>query len=339
MLDLLKEKYFNEIYSTGFVENDLSLPGEMIDGIRGHYAPKVLGDNDFPKFFAKNEHQAYMESQYIGFMMSNFPNVARKWLKQMYDKQYDTAIYGECACLERVLQYLMDNGFGEFFRARYMIGSYDVYLRSTHNSRATSYHTDLPNFHHFYETENDLSVFVPLVDLNDENGGSITVLPESKLKVPSNVLLKLLYDHFSKDPRYLDKDGYVDPDKIDKAAMQAFGKTKAHQDLLAAHKGVISMALRQYTKDFRKPKEKAGKVLIFSHKNFHAAEPWKNEKMDREVYILRFLPIYDVKIKLTRHLHGRPVNNFLLDMKEGTVTRFDGPVDMAKIAEGEKLRI
>ena len=116
-------------------------------------------------------------------------------------------------------------------------------------------------------------------------------------------------------------------------------KTKAHQDLLAAHKGVISMALRQYAKDFRKPKEKKGKVLIFSHKNFHAAEPWKNQTMDREVYILRFLPIYDTKIKLPHRLHGNQINNFLLDMKEGTVTRFDDPVDLARIAEEDKLKI
>jgi hypothetical protein len=339
MLNMLKQRYFNELYATGFVESGLSLPDDIIDGIKAHYAPKALGDNDFPKFFAKNEHQAYMESQVIGFLLSNFPGVARNWLKKLYDKQYDKAIYGEQSCLEGVLRHLMDSGFAEFFQARYVIASYDVYLRSTHNSRATGIHTDLPNFHHFYETENDLSVFVPLVDLDEENGGRITVLPEAKLKVPSNVLLKLLYDHFSKDPQYVDEDGYVDPDKVDKRALTAFAKTKVHQDLLAAHKGVISMARRQYAKDFSKPKENRGKVLVFNHKNFHAAEKWKNEKMAREVYIVRFLPIYDTKIKLKSDLHGRPVNNFLLDMKERTVTHRPGPVNMARIAEEEKMRI
>jgi len=339
MLNILKEPYFREHYANGYVETGMSLPDPLVEEIRGHYATKSLGHNDFPKFFVKNEHQAYMEGLWFGFIFNTFPKKAQRMLKQFYDSSYDKAVYCEQVYIEKVLQYLLDNGFQRFFETRYVIASYDMYLRGNHRSRAAGIHFDLPNFHHIYETENDLSIYIPLVDLDDENGGRITVLPESKLKAPGNVLLKLLYEHFSKDSRFVDKDGYIDSDKIDKEALATFVKSKPHQELLAMYKGIIGLAHRQYAGEFSKPVETKGKILVFNNKNFHAAEPWKNDQVDREIYVIRMFPLYDAKIRLRSELHGTPVNNFLLDMKEGTVRCYDGPVDVARIPDEEKLAL
>jgi hypothetical protein len=339
MLNILKEPYFHEHYTNGYVDTGMSLPGALVDEIKLHYAAKARGHNDFPKFFVKNEHQAYMEGRWMGFVFNAFPKKAQKMLRQFYDSSYDKAVYCEQTYIEKVLEYLLKNDFQRIFETRYVIASYDMYLRSNHRSRAAGIHFDLPNFHHIYETENDLSIYIPLVDLDDENGGRITVLPEGKLKVPGNVLLKLLYEYFAADPRFVDADGYIDSDKIDNKALAMFVKTKSHQDLLATYKGIISLARQQYAGAFSKPVETAGKVLLFNNKNFHAAESWKNEHMDREIYAIRMFPVYDAKIRLKSELHGTQINNFLLDMKEGKVQRHNGPVDLARIPEGEKLML
>jgi len=339
MHNILKENYFNEYYSTGFVETNTTLPNELVDEIKQHYLAKAEGHNDFPKFFVNNEHQVYLEGQVLGFLFNTFPNIAKKMVKKLYDKTYKKAVYGEQACIEKVLNYLLANDFKRFFKTRYIVVSYDMYLRNDYERSAAGIHTDLPNFHHFYETENDLTIYIPLVDLDNENGGRIQVLPENKLKLPGNILLKLLSQYFSEDPNNLDKDGYIDPDKIPAEAVVAFAKSKPHQDLMNLYKSVIGLANKHYANEFLMPTETKGKVLLWNNKNFHAAERWKNKQIDREVYIIRMFPIYDVNIKLKRNLHGNLFNNFLLDTEKGEIHRYDHQIDLSQIPAEAKLKL
>lgn len=339
MLHVLNDTYFNQYYSNGFVETGISLPGALVDEIKQHYLAKELGHNDFMKFYANNEHQAYLQGRAIGVFFNTFRKTANKMVKKFFDQAYNKAVYCEQTYIEKVLAYLLENDFQRIFKTRYIVASYDMYLRNSHKSPGAGIHTDLPNFHHVYETENDLSLYIPLVDLNDENGGRLSVLPEDKLRVPGNVLLKLLYEHFSKEPDCLDENGYVDPDKITPAQLAAFIKSKPHQDLMSVYKAATSLAKRSYANDFRKAVETKGTVLMFNNKNFHAAEQWKNETFDREVYVVRMVPVYDAKIKLKRSLHGVTVNNVLLDLQEGTVSRYEEPVDFTKIPDDVKLKL
>jgi hypothetical protein len=339
MHNILKENYFNEYYSSGFVETNLSLPDELVDEIKQHYLTKAEGHNDFPKFFVNNEHQVYMEGRALGLFFNTFPNIAKKMVKKLYDKTYRKAVYGEQAYIEKVLKYLLKNDFQRFFKTRYIVASYDMYLRNDYLRSAAGIHTDFPNFHHFYETENDITIYIPLVDLDDKNGGRIRVLPESKLKVPGNILLKFLYQYFSVDSSNLDEDGYVDPDKISPEATAAFAKSKPHQDLMNLYKSVIGLAKSHYADDFLMTTETKGKVLLWNNKNFHAAERWKNEQIDREVYVIRMFPIYDVNIKLKRNLHGNLFNNFLLDTEKGEIHRYDHQIDLSQIPAEAKLEL
>lgn len=339
MLDVLSDRHYANYYSNGFVETGITLEDELVDEIKQHYLAKEKGHNDFLKFFASNEHQAYLEGRAIGVFFNAFPNTAKKMVKKFYDRAYNKAVYCEQAYIEKVLAHLLANGFQNLFKTRYIVASYDMYLRNGHQSPAAGIHTDLPNFHHVYETENDLSLYIPLVDLDDENGGRLSVLPEGKLRVPGNVLLKLLYEHFSKEPSCLDADGYVDPDRITREQLAAFVKSKAHQDLMAVYKGATSLAKASYADDFKKAVETKGTVLMFNNKNFHAAERWRNEHYDREIYVIRMVPIYDARIKLKSRLHGVPVNNILIDLEKGTVHHSEQPVDLAQIPAAHKLKL
>ncbi len=337
MFHVLNDAYFNEHYSNGFVETGITLPPAMVDGIQRHYAEKAKGHNDFPKFFASNEHLAYMEGRVIGAVLNSFPGLANKLVKKFYDKAYDKAVYCEQLFIEQVLEHALAQGLGRLFRTRYMIVAYDMYLRNNHQSPAAGIHTDLPNYHHFYETENDLSLYIPLVDLNDENGGRLSVLPESRLKVPGNVLLRLLHDHFAAQADCRDAAGYITPERIGPEKLDAFIKTRSHQELMALYKGMTALAKSEYAKDFRQTEENRGKILMFSNKNFHAAEQWKNQMTDREIYVIRMYPVYDARMRLKSRLHGVPVNNLLIDMHEGKVHRYDQPVDIERIPASDRL--
>jgi hypothetical protein len=339
MLNVLKEPYFHEYYSTGFVKTGISLPEDLVDSIRAQYQSKALGYNDFPKFFKNNGHQAYMEGRALGVIMNASPAIAQRLLKRLYDRTYSKAVYGEQACIERVLAYLLKQNYQRFFKNRYMIVSYDMYLCNDHSRPGAGIHTDLPNFHHVYETENDVSIYVPLVDLTEENGGRLNVLPEGKLKVAGNVLLKLLYDHFSNNPAYLDEHGYVDADKIDGDAIKAFAKSEPHRELMGLQKGLIALAKRQYANDFRPTVETKGTVFLFNNKNFHSVERWKVQNVYREIYAIRTHPIYDIKINLRSTLHGAPTNRYLLDLEKGELHHYDRTVDLKTIPIEHKLPI
>lgn len=337
MLDILKDQYFNEHYCKGFVETNISLPDELVDEIKDHYSAKVAPRNDFPKFFANNEHQAYLDDWKLGFLFTNFPAYAKKKVKELYDSVYDRAVYCDMSYIDRVIKYLFENDFSRFFKARYFVVTYDIYLRNNHRLPAAGIHTDLPNFHQFYETENDLTLYMPLVDLDDDNGGRLRVLPESKLKVPGNILLKLMYEYFSEKPEYLDENGYVDPDLIGPPDIASFVKSKPYQDLMNLYKGIITLARKQYADDFHPTVETKGKLVLFNNKNFHDVERWKNEQMDRQVYIIRMVPLYDAKINLKTLLHGTRINKCLLDMKTGEIHKFDQRVDITQIPDDYKL--
>ncbi len=339
MLDILKERYFNEYYASGFVETGLTLPESLVDTIKAHYQTIQLGHNDFPKFFANNEHQAYLEGKALGALFSTFPGLAKKMVKSLYDRTYHKAVYAEQAYIADVCAYLLSQGLHKFFKTRYLVVGYDIFLGNDYGRSAAGIHTDLPNFHHFYETENDVTLYIPLINLDDDNGGRITVLPEAKLKIPGNVLLKQLQAHFGHDARFLDENGYIDPEKITAEDLAGFVKSKPYQQLMAHYKNVITLAKKHYSQEFVSYDESKGKVLLWNNKNFHAAELWKNQQDDRAVYIIRLFPIYDCNIKLKNHLHGKLFNNHLIDTETGELQRYDHAVDVSQIPQHYKLSL
>jgi hypothetical protein len=251
-------------------------------------------------------------------------------------------VHAEQVFIEPVVNALLQQGLGELFRTRYLVASYDIYLGNDHRHKSfTDIHSDIPNFHHFYETESDITIYLPLVDVNAANGGRLAILPEarSKLKVPGNVLLKIMVEHFGAIPSCLDADGWIDADRIGEAEMQSFIKGRPYQNLMQNYKASTELARSYYADDFIKDDWQAGHPVVFTNKNFHAAEGWLNEHMHREIWMLRLLPVYDCRIRLKGSLHGKPFNRHLIDTRAGTVTRFDGPVDFSRIDEADKLKL
>jgi hypothetical protein len=339
MQKVLKDNYFNEYYGSGFVETGMFLPDALVDDIKGYYLNAEKRRNDFPKFFVDNEHQAYLDGKALGTLFTLLPKLAEKMVKRLYDRTYESAVYADQAFIPRVCEHLLANGLGRFFRTRYFVVGYDILLSNDHSRSGAGIHTDLPNFHHFYETENDVTLYVPLVDLDDANGGRIMVLPESKLKISGNVLLKQLQDHFGQDGRFLDSDGYIDPERISAADLAGFIKSKPYQKLMAYYTNVIALARKRYSPEFEKCEETKGKVLLWNNKNFHAVEPWKNKELTRAVYIIRLFPIYDTKIKLKSRLHGKLFNNHLIDTETGEIQRQEQAIDISRIPGEYKLAL
>jgi hypothetical protein len=338
MQEILSDAAFRDFHRNGYLGLGSELPLGTLSALRDHYQ-KLGSRNDSICFLAGNEHLGYAESWSIGVFMNVFGPLGRRYLKRVFDASYEQCIFSQQAFIEPVLTHLLANGFARHFRTRFILASHDMFLSGDARHPGAPIHVDTPNFHHFYETENDLSLFVPLVDLDETNGGRLSVLPESKLKGPFNVLLKMVRAHFSSDPACLDENGDVDPDRIDARRLRVFVKSATYQTLLGFYGRMNALARTHYADELTTVTQRAGEAILFCNKNYHAAEKWRNAARRREVYVIRMSPLYDAGIRLRRQLHGAVVNNFLIDMQEKTITRFSQAVDVRTIASAQKLAL
>ncbi|MCK9637928.1 MAG: phytanoyl-CoA dioxygenase family protein [Methylobacter tundripaludum] len=342
MQSILNTQYFNEYFTNGFIDTGVSLPDGLLEDMKNHYKNVAEVRNDYPQYFTKNEHQAYLEGKITGSLFSLLPGLANKMVTKLYSKSYNKAIHLEQTFIEKVCSHLLQQNCQRFFKTRFIVASYDIYLGNDHNHRSfIDIHSDIPNFHHFYETENDITVYIPLIDVNEDNGGRLAILPESKckLKVPGNVLLRLFEDAFLNIPAYLDENGYIDSDKIDATAMKNFINGAPYKALMENYKISTNFVRDYYADKFIKNDWQAGQVVLFNNKTFHAAETWRNPDYNREIYMIRLLPIYDAKIQLKKTLHGSQFNKYLIDTQTGSIQLYQDSVDLSKIPQQEKLKL
>ncbi|MCK9395627.1 MAG: phytanoyl-CoA dioxygenase family protein [Methylobacter sp.] len=342
MQSILNSQYFNEYFTNGFIDTGVSLSDGLLEEMKSHYKNVAEVRNDYPQYFTKNEHQAYLEGKVTGFLFSLFPGMASRMVSKLYGKSYNKAIHLEQAFIEKVCSQLLQQNFQRFFNTRFMVASYDIYLGNDHNHRSfIDIHSDVPNFHHFYETENDITIYVPLIDVNEDNGGRLAILPESKckLKIPGNVLLKQFEDSFLADPDCLDENGYIDSDKIDPGALKNFINSEPYKALMDNYKISTNFVRDYYADEFIKNDWKAGQIVLFNNKTFHAAETWRNPEYNREIYMIRLLPIYDTKIQLKKTLHGSRFNKYLIDTQTGSIQLYQHGVDLSQIPQQEKLKL
>ncbi|ETX03781.1 MAG: hypothetical protein ETSY1_46135 (plasmid) [Candidatus Entotheonella factor] len=342
MHTILSEEYLNEYYTDGYINTDIRLTDHLVQEMRLHYNSLEEMRNDYPQYFTKNEHQAYLGGKLTGILYNFIPGYAAKKLKKMYSDAYCKAVHAEQIFIEKIFEQLLEKNFHKFFKTKYIVASYDIYLNNDYKHLSfTDIHSDIPNFHHFYETENDLTIYLPLVDLTEENGGRLSILPEAKsnLKIPGNVLLKLYEEAFLGNKNNLDENGYIVPEKINENDYKAFTKNKTYWELLENYNINTELVAKYYMNDFVKHDWKAGNIVLFNNKTFHAAETWRNQQYNREIYMIRLLPIYDAKVRLKGIIHGKPFNRFLIDTEKGEFLRFDEPVDFSRIPEEDKLKL
>lgn len=342
MFDVLNERFFEEYYTTGFVRTKRCLPAVLVDAIHDHYT-RISSRNDICEYAFNAKKQASYLAKNASRENAGSASIHHQSdddLVKRIDKKYRKSIYAEQKFIQPIAEWLLTENFAQYFKTRYLVISHDIYLGHDMNRTAFSMHADVPNFDHFYETENDLSLLIPLVDFCEEDGGRIQILPECKMKVPINILLVMIQDHFLPFERNLDAKGYVDTERISEEELECFKESECYLQFLEFF-GVASRLAATYQQHgyFQKGTVSRGEVVMFNNRNFHAIEPWSRVDRDRELYLIRCLPVYDVKISLPAKLHGKLFNNFLMDFETHTIQRFDGAVDLGMISDRDKLHL
>src|SRR5262249_46844002 len=163
MHTILAEEYLHEYYTRGYINTGIRVTDDLIQEMKEHYKNLEEMRNDYPQYFTNNEHQAYLGGKLTGMLYNFVPGYAAKRLKKLYGDAYCKAVHAEQIFIEKVFAQLLAKKIHKFFKTRYIVASYDIYLNNDYKHRSfTDVHSDIPNFHHFYETENDLTIYLPL---------------------------------------------------------------------------------------------------------------------------------------------------------------------------------
>lgn len=340
MFALLKPDAVQEFLANGLLRPNVSVPLSLVDEITAHYA-EISVRNDISVYAYNAGKQAARMAVKLADDQPHIPQTEEERkanLDKRIARKYHKSIYAEQRFIEQVFNVLFARDVTRYFGARYLIVSHDIYLENNREQTAFSMHADIPNFDHFYETENDVSILVPLVDFNEENGGRIMILPESRMKVSSDALLFLLQDYFANDVAALDEDGFIDPEKIPSDRLDQFKESEGYAAFLNYFAQSTAMAQHYLTHGhFTTPNVRRGEIVLFNNRNFHAVERWRCDEPNRQLYLIRCMPIYDIKMRLPSRLHGKLFNNILVDLKEKTITRFEQAVNFATIEAQHKI--
>ena len=149
---------------------------------------------------------------------------------------------------------------------------HDIYLEKTPNHSGFHYHEDGFSWEIFYQTGDDLTLFIPLCDLNKETGGRLLVEHHPKQSVlhPERNSIYTGFAEFCQPYGVTDENGLVSRDAI---------KASPHRAVMSAE--YVRIRRSRLALCAPKPPKmapvdaSAGEVVLFCNKRFHDVEPWR----------------------------------------------------------------
>lgn len=246
---------------------------------------------------------------------------AIEMIHESFNRQnlYSRSLYGMSKVLTGVLDECLSNGLADAFSVDQLLVCHDMFLEGGADKKGFGFHEDGQGLELFYNTDDDVTLFIPLQELNALTGGRLMVDPGFRQSVryqKRNKVIKELSEA-CETLGCVDEDGYATREMVveNTAALEMFQQLKDERDSLPQPQPDELMPIDM----------QAGEVIIFSNKNFHNIEPWAAHNSDlRRVYIVRLVPIYDVKLKPPAHfLDDQPCNRFVLNLKQQIVEPID----------------
>ena len=161
MHDVLTTPAFHELHSTGFIRTGISLPPELTAAISQWY-------NSLP-----DEQKGNLATERNrGFLRAR---ARRGDLRSR--TVYDGSVFADNRHMAPVMAHLLKHNISALFRTRYMIASHDILLSLKEGQMGFGIHFDEVFPSQLFSGPHDLSIYIPLVQVDGENGGRLRVLP------------------------------------------------------------------------------------------------------------------------------------------------------------------
>jgi len=336
MKGVLSEKALREVNDKGFVRTGIRVPDSVLARVHETYDRMAPSDSNWSLFYVKRltssrefplrkvHDRARWAYDYVKALARKFP---LREVHRRARRAYDKSIFGFSEALPLVLRECLSQGLACHLGDIPLLVGHDIYLEHDRHKKTFGFHHDGFGWDIFYQSDDDLSFYIPLVDLTDSSGGRLLV----ETRPSRSVLYEDRNDWISRFAAYCRK--YQATDDRGLVTRQTVEDSPNRRTIAKEFERLLGerRALPRPTADDMSLIDASrGEVVLFCNKRFHDIEPWKLD-VPRAIYIVRCSPLYDFGMAPpATFLNNAPCNRFLLDGCRGTLSPFNAETDMAR---------
>jgi len=319
MEKILSDTALKDLNRHGYVRTQIRLPNALIAEIRSHFEGVNPQASNWSFFYTNSLHQYAMTWRQVLLFRMKKAFAAKTLHKAILGDRYDKTIFGSTDLLPLILKECITNDIGSYLGDVPLLVGHDIYLENSRDKTSFGFHEDGFGWENFYQSGDDLSFYIPLVDLTEETGGRLYVEQNGDKTVRYRDWNRRILE-FSKlcqSVGAVDERGLVTQESI----LQS-----SQRKMIAQRFTTILDGRKHLPKP--EPEElqpidfKAGEVVLFNNKRYHDIEPWHAENL-RAVYIIRCVPLYDLGLAPPSHfLNNVPCNRYLLKDRGRTLVPF-----------------
>ena len=321
MKQLLSAQAYQELSQHGYFKPGIKLEQSYITQAREVFASYTTKDSNFGYYYS-NVISNYAKPKNLRHFWGNFLNrhfPALEARKEQF-RRYSKCVFDTSSFMPIFIQACLDRGLTDSFADKNFLLSHDVLFESDRQDSTFGFHYDPFSWDFFLQSGDDLTLYMPLQDLNEESGGRLWVEKFSQDQDKFATRNSDVADFFATCARYAELNQYG------QVSRDACKKSK-HADRIADAYGKLLMSRHR-----KPPKQademsvitaQAGEVFVFNNKNFHTVEPWKLHSK-RQNFSTRLLPLYDFGAQPPEtFLDNRQCSRYVLDVNQGCIQAFD----------------
>ena len=326
MKKVLSDEALRELKKQGFVRTGIHLPAPMVAMLRELYDGMSPASSNW-SYFMLMTLSHYSEGGLKGLMSRLFMKwKARSMHRRVRATMHEKSIYGSSEALPSVLHECLAQGLAAHLGEIALLVGHDIYLESDRNKKMFGYHEDSFGWEIFYQTEDDLTLYIPLRELSENSGGRLIVdrHPDRNDVDGNRSEWIVRFAEFCRRHDAIDHRGFVTRESVQRSPNRRV-IAKEFNKLLHQRSATDS---RPEPDEMVPINSAEGEVVLFNNKRFHNAEPWKLD-VRRAIYIIRCFPLYDLGLAPpSTFLNKVACNRFMIDGCRGTLTPMDCESDL-----------
>lgn len=312
MKGLLRDDILRTFQEEGFVRTGVRFSHASINEILECFAAYPVGTSNF-----------YLHHDFSIVAVAD-KEAAQTMKNAEKPEYYDKCLMGYSPVIEMVVEECLKQGLAGLLDEIPFLVGYDTYLESSRKTKTFGFHYDSYSWSQFYQTGDDLTIYVPLQSLDSSSGGRLLVEKNAHLGSAHSVRNTTMveFGNFCRGMTAPDERGLVRRADLEKCkdnlkVAREYQRLQSEREILPAPK----MSAMQIVD------VKAGEVFLFNNRNYHAVEPWKREEM-RQSYVIRLYPLYDIGlVPPATFLGDLACNRLMIDGARGTLQKIDPEKD------------
>ena len=287
----------------------------------------------------------------------------RKELQGLYRRH----VYGEGTFLRSVAAHALQLGAFKPFACRFLIVSHDVFLSQDTTNAGFQAHFDSGATQLAFVGGEDITLYIALTDVDGGRGGRLGMLPRTADPHLNSAVMHAMYEPLRKLKGTIQEaapaagggngGGGGNNLRIDdvKQSPEAPRFRRLWDSIYRQRlqQTDLNTRMRKQLDKFQFTSMRQGEAILFSNQAYHNNERTYEFNHTRDTYLLRMHPVYDLEITMQNQLFHEPpssaapraavrnplANRWLLDLKEGNVITFNGPINISTIPKALRYPI